>query len=366
MNRPRQLCENIPMAAKKPRRHGGEELYRMVFEQARDSMLVLELPETGSPRILDANPAALVLHGFSRESLVNSPVGVLGASLSRGRFRSSSPSGVFEVRHERPGGEPLVTEVTARNVKADGGHYGILIERDVTWRRRLEEEGRVLSCRLMQDREADKKRLAAGLHDSLGALQVGLSAELLLLEECVRRGEKRKALAGLERARKVLRESCAELKKSCIEGWPPSLAVSGLGAALSELVSAFARRSGIRVKRSIKLRNDAALSAGPAAIVLYRLAQEALANAERHSGASRLDFSVSREKDWLALEVRDYGRGFDPAADCGRSDCLGLKIMADAAETAGGYFSVYSVPGKGARVKAQLPLAPAPKAAARG
>jgi PAS domain S-box-containing protein len=349
------------MRTKKPVKVRGAGLYRLVFEQSKDSILVLELSERSTPVILYANPAALALHGFERGGLAGKPVTVLGASLARGRLAGPGGKGAFEVRHERPGGEPLITEVTARNVSSGGRLYGILVERDVTWRRRLEEEGRVLSGRIMQEREAEKKRLAAGLHDALGAMQVGLSAELLLLEESVRRGAAGEALAGVARARALLKESAAGLKKSCVESWPPSLAVAGLGAALSELLAAFSRRSGIKTARKISFRGEREVSASPAAIVLYRIAQEALANAERHSGARCVALAAAREGAWLTLEVSDDGKGFSPAARSAVKDCLGLKIMQDAAETAGGYFSVYSAPGKGTRVKAHLPLARGPE-----
>lgn len=343
------------MASRKAPAAGRAALYRMVFEESRDSMLVLELPEGGEPVVLDANPAALALHGFTRRQLIGKPVGVLGASLGGRGFRPAGGNGPFEVRHARPGGAPLVTEVTARTVKAGGRCLGILIERDVTWRSRLEEENREFSARLMREREAEKKRLAAGLHDSLGAMQVALSAELLLLGDSVRRGCRRKALAGVERARRLLKESAAGLKRSCAEAWPQSLAVSGLGAALEELIDTFAARSGVAVERDLRLGRACDSASCPQSIVIYRIAQEALANAERHSGSRRLDFSAQREDKWFTLEVRDYGRGFSQGPGCAAPDSLGLKIMADAASTVGGYFSVYSEPGKGTRVKARLP-----------
>lgn len=333
----------------------GDGLYRLVLEHSKDSVLLLELSERATPVILYANPAALALHGFRRGGLAGKPVTVLGASLTPGGKEA------FEVKHSRPGGAPLVTEVAATNVRAGGKLYGILVERDVTWRRNLEEEGRVLSGRLMQEREAEKKRLAAGLHDALGAMQVGLSAELLLLEESVERGDKAEALAGIARAGRLLRESASGLKRSCVESWPPALTVSGLGAALSVLAEAMERRSGIKVSRKFSLRGEKAVSGSPSAIVLYRIAQEALANAERHSGARRVGLKAAREGKWLTLEVSDDGKGFDPAARGAERDCLGLKIMADSAKTAGGRLSVYAAPGRGTRIKAHLPLSPGPR-----
>jgi signal transduction histidine kinase len=59
----------------------------------------------------------------------------------------------------------------------------------------------------------------------------------------------------------------------------------------------------------------------------------------------------------MTLTVRDDGRGFDPAVKRDKKGSLGLKMMAEAADSAGGYFSVYSRPGAGTTLKAELPLA---------
>ena len=331
-------------------------LYRVIFEQARDSILVLELPPGGVPVIRDANPAALILHGYPREDLVGKPVTVLGASLNRGRLARLGGSSVFEVQQKRRDGATLITEATARNVDLGSVTYGILIERDVTPRRAREEEGRRLSGRIMLAREAEKKRLAASLHDAIGAMQVGMSSELLLIEEELRGGDKRRAFARIGHARKLLKKVTSAVKGACVESWPPALAISGLDAVLRELLSGFSRRTKTAVLSDISLPEAEHASESPLAIVLYRLAQEALSNAEKHSGAKNLDFSVTCANCWMTLSVRDDGRGFDMAKAGNKKNSLGLKIMAEAAASAGGYFSVYSKPGGGTLIKAELPL----------
>ncbi|PKM96811.1 MAG: hypothetical protein CVU79_11620 [Elusimicrobia bacterium HGW-Elusimicrobia-3] len=336
----------------------GDDLYRLIFEQARDSILLLELPPGRTPVIRDANPAALALHGYTRAELAGRPVTVLGASLGRGRLASlSGGAGGFEVRQRRRDGTPLATEVTARNVRLGDAVYGIVVERDVTSRLRQQEEGKRVSARIMLAREEEKKRLAASLHDAIGALQVGLSAALLLLEEDLRHGRRSAGLARLAQTRRTLKDMTADLKGACVESWPPGMAVSGLGAALKDLLSAFERRSGIAVRSSVSLPERGRAAKSPLGIVLYRLAQEALRNAEKHSGAESLEFSVDCGGGWMTLTVRDDGRGFDTAARRGKKGSLGLKMMAEAADSAGGYFSVYSRPGAGTTLKAELPLA---------
>ncbi|MGD9641680.1 MAG: ATP-binding protein [Elusimicrobiales bacterium] len=344
--------------AQRPSAAAGGDLYRLIFEQARDSILLLELPSGRTPVIRDANPAALALHGYSRSELAGKPVTVLGASLGRGRLASlSGGAGGFEVRQLRRDGSPLATEVTARNVRLGDSIYGIVVERDVTSRLEQQEEGRRVSARIMLAREEEKKRLAASLHDAIGAMQVGLSSALLLLGEDLRLGRKRAGLARVAETRRMLKTMTADLKGACVESWPPGMAVSGLGAALKDLLAAFERRSGIAVSASVRLPERGRAARSPLGIVLYRLAQEALRNAEKHSGAGSLEFLVECGGGWMTLTVRDDGRGFDPAGRRGKKDSLGLKMMAEAAESAGGYFSVYSRTGAGTTLKAELPLA---------
>ncbi|OGR70660.1 MAG: hypothetical protein A2089_08640 [Elusimicrobia bacterium GWD2_63_28] len=336
---------------------GDFALYRLIFEQARDSILLLELPVRGTPLIRDANPAALALHGYAREELVGRPVTVLGASLGRGRLaRAEGGVSGFEVLQRRRDGTTMVTEVTARNVRLGPALYGIVVERDVTGRLRLEDENRRIAGRIMLAREEEKKLLAASLHDAIGAMHVGVSSALLLLEGDLRRGQKRSAFARINKARVTLKQMTAALKRACVESWPPALAVSGLGAVLRQLLADFEARSGIAVTHSVSLPDAGGDSESPLAIVLYRLAQEALRNAEKHSGARNLNLKVACEDGWMNLLVRDDGRGFDPARAGSLKGSLGLKMMAEVAGSAGGYFQVYSRPGSGTTLKAGLPL----------
>ena len=71
-------------------------------------------------------------------------------------------------------------------------------------------------------------------------------------------------------------------------------------------------------------------------MALLRIAQEALSNVSRHSGATRVDMTLRADGDELALSVRDDGVGFDAAAAAPRDDCFGLESMRERVELAGG------------------------------
>jgi len=89
---------------------------------------------------------------------------------------------------------------------------------------------------------------------------------------------------------------------------------------------------------------------------LFRVAQEALANAAKHSQARRVEVTLSYSEDTVLLEVVDDGQGFvsPPPADRG----MGLRSMGERMETLGGELAVESVPGRGTRVVARCEIAP--------
>jgi len=89
-------------------------------------------------------------------------------------------------------------------------------------------------------------------------------------------------------------------------------------------------------------------------VVLYRLVQEALHNAARHSGARNARVSVTRNGRGIVVEVRDDGRGFDPQHTRG----LGILGMEERVRRLGGRLTIDSQPGGGATVRAELPLEP--------
>ncbi|CAM5344168.1 Putative two-component system sensor kinase OS=Streptomyces glaucescens OX=1907 GN=SGLAU_31695 PE=4 SV=1 [Streptomyces glaucescens] len=95
------------------------------------------------------------------------------------------------------------------------------------------------------------------------------------------------------------------------------------------------------------------------AATLLRIAQEALANTERHSGAARAGVTLSYMGDEITLDVRDDGHGFDPAAvpARGRSGGFGLAGMRVRAERLAGRLTLEAEPGHGTAISARVPLA---------
>ncbi|HAH07543.1 MAG TPA: hybrid sensor histidine kinase/response regulator [Elusimicrobia bacterium] len=126
---------------------GDETWYRMLFDEARDPILALELPSDGLPIIREANAAALMAHGYSRGELIGKPISFLDAEAGPGpaiteRRRLSLAGGgaLFEARHRRKDGSVFDVEASLNCARAGGKIFAVDISRDITERKRLEKE----------------------------------------------------------------------------------------------------------------------------------------------------------------------------------------------------------------------------------
>src|SRR5919112_149637 len=132
---------------------------------------------------------------------------------------------------------------------------------------------------------------------------------------------------------------------------PATLEGKGLSAALGDYAAEWSRRSDITAEVHVRGQREVPLEVEQA---LFRVAQEALANVSRHSGAKSVEVDLVYDPDRLMLRVTDDGRGFDPKKNTG--DGFGLQSMSERVATLGGYVDVESAPGKGTRVVCACPL----------
>ena len=231
---------------------------------------------------------------------------------------------------------------------------------DITGRKELEEERKMVSGRIMRVREEEKRRFASALHDAIGAMQVGLSSSLLLVEEEIKKGGAERAVAQVKQTKELAKGLAAMMKNVCMNIWPQALETSGLPGALVELIARFRSRVKIRTTQSISLPDDGKTADNPMEIIIYRLVQEALNNAAKHSKAKKLKLIINHDAEKVLLSVSDNGFGFDAASPRLKRSSLGLKIMREDAESVGGSLNIDSKPGQGTVIKAEFPRRPAP------
>ena len=211
---------------------------------------------------------------------------------------------------------------------------------------RLYERGRELS--VLEERA----RLARELHDAVSQKLFSIRVKARAAEVLVGRDPGR-AVAEIQSVAALSGQAHAELR-AVIDGLaPPDLAAGGLAGSLRSYSVLAGRTHGVEVR--FHADPDLPALGGQRETAVYRVAQEALHNALRHSGAAVICVSLFARRRRVILEVADRGRGF--VAE-GASGGLGLASMRERAASAGGALTVRSAPGEGTLVRLELPAGP--------
>jgi signal transduction histidine kinase len=200
--------------------------------------------------------------------------------------------------------------------------------------------------------EEERRLLHRELHDRIGANLSALRLELYVIDHHLARDDKATALGHVESAGRIVKETIAMARDLMAELRPPALDDHGLLAALRSFVQVQAERLDL----SLELHgND--LSRRPSPFVetaLFRIVQEAVSNAAKHSSATHVDVSVIEQEDVVCLRVVDDGRGFDLSAVDRASPHWGLSNMRERAQAIGATLRVDTAVGKGTSVTVEL------------
>jgi signal transduction histidine kinase len=207
---------------------------------------------------------------------------------------------------------------------------------------------RQASERLLTVEEDERRRIALELHDGVGQV---LAAMTLTLDAASDPLSPTATAQRIGAARRMAETALAEVRHLSHRMRPARLEERGLTAAIRDL----AGQSGFPVRVHVDQDAAARLSLEPNVTVgVYRIVQEALANAARHSGAAVAQVWVSRREGHLEVVVADEGRGFDPTAEVDPG--IGLAGMYVRAEVRGGRLSIHSAAGRGTRIALDLPI----------
>jgi len=216
--------------------------------------------------------------------------------------------------------------------------------------RESEARLREISSRLLTIQEDERKRFSRELHDGLGQM---LSSIKFMLAGAASPASSGSDATGLRKdILRMVRESIEEVRRIQMDLRPPMLDDLGILATLTwftrEFFGIYPR---IRCEKRFDVREEEV--PGPLKTVLFRITQEALNNAAKHSRADLVVLSLTRTHEALVLEITDNGVGFDPSSP---KTGFGLIGMRERAELSGGRLAVESGPGKGTRVHARWPL----------
>jgi two-component system, NarL family, sensor histidine kinase UhpB len=214
--------------------------------------------------------------------------------------------------------------------------------------RRLRE----MASRAQDATEEERRRLARELHDGIAQSLAALNIQVKL----ARRAESIQVRgAVLDEVSTGIAEAILELRRMARGLRPPALEMLGLGAAIESHARSTLEAAGIAAE--IRAENVAGALAADIELALYRILQEGLSNAIRHSGATSVRVELRRGEDHVELEIEDDGHGFDPRSVRDGDRGLGLFGMEERTESHGGQFQLSSEPGTGTRINVVFPIA---------
>jgi signal transduction histidine kinase len=214
---------------------------------------------------------------------------------------------------------------------------------------RMQGEVRRLEAVARRAEEEERRRIGRDLHDEAGQSLVLLRLQLEMMEA----GAPPALRPQLAEARQTAGRTVVELRRAIAALSPAVVERLGLEAALRQLVARFRKQ----LAADVSLRVPA-VSAGlsrETQEVIYRVAQEALQNIFKHSGATAVKVAVLSADNSIKLSVRDNGTGFSTKAALGKPMSFGLAGMRERAALLGGTLVVRSSPGNGATVMLELP-----------
>jgi signal transduction histidine kinase len=214
-----------------------------------------------------------------------------------------------------------------------------------------EREITALNEKLMSAQEQERIRIAGELHD--GVMQEMLAATMMLGTAKRRLGDDSAAHATLDKVQQKLVQAGTEIRQLSHDLHPPALQEAGLPNALRLHCEQFSASCGIPVTCDADDSVEE-LSRG-AALALFRIVQEALGNAAKHSRATRITVGLTRSGGHVTLTVADNGVGFDRGL-LTSSGGLGLITMRERAGQLNGAFEFNTAPGRGTTIRVVVPF----------
>jgi len=314
-----------------------EQRYSHVFDGSPQPMWVYD---QFSRQFLLVNAAAVRQYGWSQEEFLANRVDILAppdeprvVPEPEDRLEDSFPE-PLETRHRTSQGRVLDVEVWTRTIEFDGRPAELTFAVDVTERRAFGQS-------LMEAVAAEQRRIGQEMHDGLGQELTGLSLSLRALANVAHR-DRDVIAADLDDLARLATTCIAETQRIVLGLSPLGQDDDGLDSALEEL----ANRSSLSGTKVRFIGHHQGVLVGELKVRhhLYRIAQEAVQNALKHSGAKSIEIELFADDSGIRLSISDDGHGFahTPALGLG----LGMRTMRFRASAIGGKLSINQTSGK--------------------
>jgi PAS domain S-box-containing protein len=335
-----------------------EERYRTLFENAP---IGIGLSIIGG-QVVMINDALQQMYGYSREELDQiDPYMSYQNPADRDRLLEHLKTDEFvrdfEVAIQRKDGTSYYASMTIIPFPMVGQDYVLTMMTDITHRKQAEDalkqsrdRLRLLSNRLAEVEETERRRLARELHDQVGTNLAALGINLNVAKAQLPAEGTDLVRARLEDALALVKSTTASIRSVMDDLRPSILDDYGLVVALRWYGEQFAARTTMDMTvHGDELRPRLAPSVENS---LFRIVQEALTNAAKHAQAKQVTLRVQEHDETVRLTVADDGVGFDSTrpTEPGQRRGWGLFTMTERAEAIGGHCHIESSPGKGTQV----------------
>jgi PAS domain S-box-containing protein len=222
------------------------------------------------------------------------------------------------------------------------------LNRTIKALRETDAQRRRLLARLVEVQEGERSRIAADFHDDTIQVMTAVGMRLEALRTRLQDEEDRARVQSLEEG---VTHAVARLRNLLFELRPRALDREGLVAAIRVYLSRGGKHDEASYQIDSELLEEPPLETR---VVLYRAAQEALANARKHAQASKVRIELRQPNDGYLVRIIDDGRGFTPTGE-GEPGHLGIVAMRDRVEMAGGWLRIDSAERKGTTVEFWVP-----------
>ncbi len=217
--------------------------------------------------------------------------------------------------------------------------------------RRRQDEQAAFSRRLIESQEAERKRIAAELHDSLGQSLLVIKNRALL--GGMSPDDQGTAKEQFDEISLAASQAIDEARRIAYDLRPYHLDRLGLTQSLEEMIERVAASTSIRFTVNLPLLDGVFSKEGEA--IFYRIVQESVSNIVKHSGTSEAVVAIRREEDAVTLTIRDNGKGFSTAGSSG-SGGFGLIGLAERVQMLGGTYALDTAPGRGTAITVTAPV----------
>lgn len=335
------------------------ERYRSIFENAHDAIWLQDM----DGNVMAANEASSKMTGYGLSDLIGMNV--------RAFLPEASLEVARNVRQKLLQGEPIEHSYDQRFVRKDGTEVFLRlstslvlengrpsafqhIARDTTEEKRMQENLEFYLKEATEAQEEERKRISRELHDETIQEMVVLSQRLDMLSSKSRDLSERDR-SEIEKLYQDTVEIIRGVRRLSQDLRPAALDRLGLTAALEWLISDIKEYTSIEIE--ITVTGEKRRLSEQEELILFRITQEALRNAWRHSEATKIAVNVEFTPETIRIIVSDNGKGFNPPksmGDLAKDGKLGLAGMQERARLIGGVMSLKSVPGEGTEIMVEL------------